>query len=247
VRRVRRLAVLALVTAFATAATVGLTAAPASAHICPVAVEIPVAQPSTIDVGVTVEGATIPDVEITIPAGLRLDRIDPKEGWTFTRTGTRTGTGTGSTVRYHGGPIAPYACEYFSLGVTAPARGAFGIPVVQRTADGKVWARSTPDASSLQSRVLDQFVYAGEKPPSIGTGSSSLSATTIAGIALVALGIVSIGVLGVRAWRNRGPYEGDDETDRDHTDGDGADEREAELRARLERFKKRTPDPPAPR
>ena len=127
VRRVRRLAVLALVTAFATGATVGLTAAPASAHICPIAVEIPVGQPSTIDVGVTVEGATVPDVEITIPAGLRLDRVDPKAGWTFTRTG--------STVRYRGGPIAPYTCEYFSLGVTAPARGAFGIPVVQRTAE----------------------------------------------------------------------------------------------------------------
>jgi hypothetical protein len=238
------LAVLALVTAFATGATVGLTAAPASAHICPIAVEIPVAQPSTIDVGVTVEGATIPDVEITIPAGLRLERVDPKEGWRVTRTG--------STVRYRGGPIAPYTCEYFSLGVISPARGAFGIPVVQRTANGKVWARSTPDASSAQSRILDQFVYAGEKPPSNGGGSSSLSATTIAGIALVALGIVSVVVLGVRTWRNRGRYEGDDETDgdetaSDETDGDRADDREAELQARLARFKKRTPDPPPPR
>jgi hypothetical protein len=252
VRRVRRLAVLALVTAFATGATVGLTAAPASAHICPIAVEIPVAQPSTIDVGVTVEGATVPDVEITIPAGLRLERVDPKEGWTFTRTGTRSGTGTGSTVRYRGGPIAPYTCEYFSLGVISPARGAFGIPIVQRTANGKVWARSTPDASSAQSRILDQFVYAGEKPPSNSGGSSSLSATTIAGIALVVLGIVSVVVLGVRTWRNRGRYEGDDETDGDETDGDEtdgdrADEREAELQARLARFKKRTPDPPRPR
>jgi hypothetical protein len=243
------LAVLALVTAFATGATVGLTAAPASAHICPIAVEIPVAQPSTIDVGVTVEGATIPDVEITIPAGLRLERVDPKEGWRVTRTG--------ATVRYRGGPIAPYTCEYFSLGVISPARGAFGIPVVQRTANGKVWARSTPDASSAQSRILDQFVYAGEKPPSNPGGSSSLSATTIAGIALVVLGIVSVVVLGVRTWRNRGRYEGDDETDGDETasnetasnetDRDRADDREAELQARLARFKKRTPDPPPPR
>jgi uncharacterized protein YcnI len=240
VRGVRRLAVLTLVTAVATAVTLGLTAAPASAHICPIAVEIPVAQPSTIDVGVTVEGATIPDVAITIPAGLRLDRVDPKQGWTFTRTGTPDG----STVRYRGGPIAPYTCEYFSLGVTAPTREAFGIPVVQRTADGKVWARSTPDASSAQSRVLDQFVYAGEKPPAIGGGSSSLSTTTIAGIALVGLGVVSIGVLGVRAWRNRGLDEGDDETDGDdQADGDAGD-REAELQARLEQFRKRTRDPP---
>jgi hypothetical protein len=239
VRGVRRLAVLALVTAFATGATVGLTAAPASAHICPIAVEIPVAQPSTIDVGVTVEGATVPDVEITIPAGLRLERVDPKEGWRVTRSG--------STVRYRGGPIAPYTCEYFSLGVISPTRGAFGIPVVQRTADGKVWARSTPDASSAQSRVLDQFVYAGEKPPSNSAGSSGLSATTIAGIALVVLGIVSVVVLGVGARRNRLRYEGDDETDGDEADGDRADDREAELQARLERFKKRTPDPPRPR
>ncbi|HEY5077151.1 MAG TPA: hypothetical protein VIJ48_06595 [Acidimicrobiia bacterium] len=245
----RRLAVLTLVTAVATAVTLGLTAAPASAHICPIAVEIPVAQPSTIDVGVTVEGATIPDVEITIPAGLRLDRVDPKQGWTFTRTGTPTGTPDGSTVRYRGGPIAPYTCEYFSLGVTAPTREAFGIPVVQRTADGKVWARSTPDASSAQSRVLDQFVYAGEKPPAIGGGSSSLSTTTIAGIALVGLGVVSIGVLGFRAWRNRGLDEGDDETDgddetADHETAGDAGDREAELQARLEQFRKRTRDPP---
>jgi hypothetical protein len=241
VRGVRRLAVLTLVTTVATGVILGLTAAPASAHICPIAVEIPVVKPSTIDVGVTVEGATIPDVEITIPAGLRLDRVDPKQGWTFTRTGTPNG----STVRYRGGPIAPYTCEYFSLGVTAATRGAFGIPVVQRTADGKVWARSTPDASSAQSRVLDQFVYAGEKPPAIGGGSSSPSTTTIAGIALVGLGVVSIGVLGVRAWRNRGLDEGDDETEGD--DQTDAGEREAELQARLERFKKRAPGPPPPR
>jgi hypothetical protein len=227
---VRRLAVLALVTAVVTAAGLGLTVAPASAHICPQPVEIDVGQPSTIAVGVTVEATAVPDVEISVPVGLRLDRVDAKAGWTATRNG--------SSVRYRGGPIARFKCEYFSLGVTAPTRGAFGISVVQRAADGKVVARSTPDPSNASDRVLGQIVYAGVKPPSAATGPSGLSATTLASIALVGLGVVMGGVLAFRAWRERRRDEndGDDDEDREIA-------REAELRARLERFKQRTSDP----
>jgi hypothetical protein len=223
---VRRLAILALVTGVATAAGLGLDVASASAHICPIAVQILVGRPATIAVGVTVESAPVPDVEITIPAGLRLDRVDAKAGWTFERTG--------STVRYRGGPIATYKCAYFSLGVTAPGRGSFGIAVVQRTAAGKVVARSTPNPANASDRILGQIVYAGVKPPSTGS-STRPSAVTIAGIALVVLGVVMVGVLRFRSRRARGYEGGDDEDDRDE------DDREAELRERLARFKKQAP------
>lgn len=230
-RGVRRLAVLTLTSVVATAATLALTIAPAAAHICPIAVEIPVGQPATIDVGVTVENATVPDVEIDIPAGLTLDRIDAKSGWTVVRTG--------QNLRFHGGPIAAFTCEYFSLGVTAPVPGSFGIPVVERAADGKIFARTTPDPNNATDRVLDQFVYAGVKPPSPSSGSTLPSATTLAGIGLLVVGVVLVGFLGFRSWRYRGLDDDEDEDDRDD-----ADDRDAELASRLDRFKKRKPGPP---
>ncbi len=232
-RRVRRLANLALAAALATGATLALTVAPASAHICPLPAEIPVGQSSTISVGVTVEATAVPDVEIGVPAGLRLERVDPKAGWTFTRRG--------SSVRYRGGPIPAFACKYFSLGVTAPTRGAFGISVVQRAADGKVVARSTPDPNNASDRALGQIVYAGVKPPPAASGSKGPSAVTIASVALVGIGAVMAGVLSFRAWRARGR----DQDDEDEIDGDETN-RDAELHARVEQFKKRTPDPPGP-
>jgi hypothetical protein len=237
--RVRRPAVLALASGLAAAGFVGLTATPAAAHICPVPVQIPVGTTATVGVGVTVEDATVPDVEIDIPAGLRLDRVDPKPGWTATRRG--------SVLRYRGGPIAAFTCSYFSIGVTAPARGAFGIPVVQRTADGGVVARTTPDPSNAGDRVLDQFVYAGIKPPS-NTGSNGMPVAVIAGVVLVALGVVAAGVFAIRARRTRDDDDDDDEEEEEEEEGDdsgapGAD-RDAELRARLEQFRRRAPDPP---
>jgi hypothetical protein len=235
VRGVRRCVRLAAAIGFTTATVLVVGIAPAAAHICAQPDEIPVAQPGTISVGVTVEQATVPDVEIGIPSGLRLDRVDAVSGWTFTRSG--------STVRYRGGPIPPFACKYFSLGVSAPARGSFGITVVQRDAAGTVVARSVPDPSSAADRVLDQFVYAGVKPPSPPASSTGPSATTIAGIALACLGVVMFAVLAVRSWRGRdGGNGGDDE----ESGGSGEIERDGELQARLDRFKKRTPDPRSP-
>jgi hypothetical protein len=218
---VRRLAVFALVTGVVAAAGLDFGVSPASAHICPIAAQIPVGRPATIAVGVTVEGVPIPDVEITIPSGLELDRVDAKAGWTFERTGP--------SVRYHGGPIGSYKCEYFSLGVTSPARGSFGISIVQRSAAGTVIARSTPDPANASDRILGQIVYAGVEPPSSGGGSSGPSVATIAGIVLVALGLVLAGVLGLRSRRVRADEEEDD------------DDRGAELRERVERFKRQTP------
>ncbi len=211
VAAVRRSSVFALTTVLATAGALGITVAPAAAHICPVAVEIPVGRPATIDVGVTVETATVPDVEIGIPTGLTLDRIDPKPGWTTSRAG--------STVRYRGGPIAPYGCEYFSLGVTATVAGAYGISVVQRTADGTVVARSIPDPNNAGDRVLDQFVYAGVKPPASPSSSNGPSVTTIVGGALVGLGVVVFAVIAIRA-RRAGRLIDDDDDDADDDDNE---------------------------
>jgi len=242
VRRVRRLAFLALGAALATASLLAVGITPAAAHICPIAALILVDQPATIDVGVTVENATVPDVEIDVPSGLLLNRVDAKPGWTVTRKG--------STLRYRGGPIERFTCEYFSLGVTAPARGSFGIPVVQRTADGTVVARTTPDPSNATDRILDQFVYAGVKPPSNGGGAGGPSATTIAGIALVAVGVIAAGARLARTrWMPRYEEEEEEEEedgdgDDEHGDGSGANVREDELRARLAQFKARTPGPP---
>jgi hypothetical protein len=209
---VRRLVVFAIATVAATAAAVAVGAAPAGAHICQVPVQIPVGQPATAAIGVTVENATVTDVEVGLPAGLRLDRVYPKAGWKATRSG--------STVHYTGGIIASFTCEYFSLGVTATTKGAFGITVVQRTATGTVVARSIPDPTSPNSQVLDQFVYAGVEPPKRPSTSSGPSVATIGGIALVGFGIVMFAGLWLRARRAR------------------------RVDARLEEFKKRTPDPP---
>ncbi len=223
-RGVRRFVVFALATALATAGTLFVGVATASAHICPIPAQIAVGQPSTIQVGVTVEGPTVPDVEVGIPSGLRLDRVDPKTGWTVTRSG--------STVRYRGGPIPAYTCEYFSLGVTAPAPGSWGITVVQRDATGAIVANAVPDPASAQDRALDQFVYAGVKPPSPPSTSSGPSGPIIAGIVLIAFGIVMFVTLRIRARR------ADDRDDRD--------DRDAELEARLEQFKRDRPETRSP-
>jgi len=229
VRRVRRPVVLALASGLASVLLVALTGTPASAHICPVPAQIPVGTTATVNIGVTVEAPTVPDVEIEIPPGLQLDHVYAKAGWRSTRTG--------SVLRYRGGPIEPYTCAYFPLGVTAPARGVFGIPVVQRNAAGDIVSRTTPDPNSAQDRGLDQFVYAGVKPQSPAGSSSGPSVVVIAGIALVAIGVVAGGVF---AWRSR---RGPDEEDDDDTEDDaGAADREAELRGRLARFRTRAPD-----
>jgi hypothetical protein len=228
VRGVRRPVVLAFASGLVSTLFVTLTGTAASAHICPAAAQIPVGTTSTVNVGVTVEEATVPDVVIGVPTGLRLDRVDPKAGWTRVRQG--------QVVRYRGGPIAPFTCAYFSIGVTATARGAYGISVVQRDASGRVVARSTPDPANPGDRLLAQFVYAGVKPPSPPGTSKSPSLLVIGGIVLVGAGVIAGGVL---AWRSRqNGYADEDEDD----DLEPPDDRDAELRARLERFRTRAPD-----
>jgi hypothetical protein len=229
VRGVRRPVVLAFASGLVSTLFVTLTGTAANAHICPVAAQTPVGTSSTVNVGVTVEEATVPDVVIEVPSGLRLDRVYPQAGWTVVRHGR--------VLRYRGGPIAPFTCKYFSIGVTATVRGAFGIPVVQRDASGRVVARSTPDPANPADRLLDQFVYAGVKPPSTAGPSKGPSALVVGGVALIGAGVIAGGVL---AWRSRRSGHPDEDADED--EDATSDERDAELRARLERFRTRAPD-----
>jgi hypothetical protein len=77
-------------------------------------------------------------------------------------------------------------------------------------------------------------VYAGVKPPSPPGSSTGPSAVVIAGVALVGAGVVFAGIV---AWRSRGRADDDEDED-----DDTSDDRDAELQARLERFRTRAPD-----
>jgi hypothetical protein len=196
-------------------AVVVFDAGPAAAHICTYALQIPVGQPHTIQAAVTVEGFTVPDVEMTLPAGLQLNHVDAAPGWSVSHSG--------STVRFRGGPIAPYTCQYFSMTVTARTAGQYGINVVQRDEAGRVVARSIIDPSQPLDPYQQQVVYAGVAPPKAPGQGGGTSATTLVGIVLVAAAVLLVGGLLFRSWRAR-RYE-------------------AELDARVEAFKRRAHEP----
>jgi hypothetical protein len=209
----RRLSVLVVLVG----ALIAVTTGRADAHNCPVAALVAVGQTSTVNVAITIESVPVPDVEIDVPDGLRLDRVDRVPGWTFTRNG--------QVVRYHGPPFDPITCQYFSIGVTPLRKGAFLIPVVQRDANGTVLSRTAAGPTERLATV----VYAGVKIPG-PSGSNGPSITTIVGGALIGLGLVFALVMAIRSRRAR-----------------RADEREVELEDRLDAFKKqardRRPDP----
>ncbi len=167
VRRVRRLAVLALASAIATAGALGRPPLRPAAHICAQAVQIPVGQPSTIAVGVTVEGTTVPDVDHHDPAGppaesgRRQGGLDPDP---HRRERPRSGVARS--------PPTPASTSRSAS--PRRSRGRSG----SRSSSGPRPGRSSPArppiSTSPQSRVLDQFVYAGVTPPSNDSGSRAL-------------------------------------------------------------------------
>jgi hypothetical protein len=198
----------------------------ASAHLCTVAAQITLGTPQTISVGVTVEDSTVPDVEIEVPKALHIDRVDPSPGFGFTRNG--------QNVRFRGGPIQPFTCQYFSLGVTANQKGAFVVPVTQRTADGTVVSQTNATPGVTPNPLLIQVVYAGvTPPPSPSNSSSSSSPLLYIGIGIVVLALIALLVGGIRSWRNRGL---DDDYEEE------ADEEEDDLDARVEAFKRQAQD-----
>jgi hypothetical protein len=207
----------------------------ASAHLCTVADQIAVGKLQTISIGVTVEAEPIPDFTVQLPPELRVDRVDPAIGFRVTRHG--------QILRYRGGPIDPYTCRYVSLGVTATAKGAYGIPVTQRTANGTVVVRGRTAPADALNPMFGQVVYAGVKPPPAPSQSSGGTSTvTYLGIALVAVALLALVGLGVRSWRNRAADDDDEDADLDVDE-----ERDAELQARVEQFKKQTRDRAEPR
>lgn len=196
--------------------TATVMAGPATAHTCVTAARAPVGQPSTITLVAAVE-KEIPDIAFTLPAGLELDRVDPKPGWKATRTG--------STVRYRGGPSAPLSCERFSVGVTPARRGVYGIVSIQRDANGTVVARSTPVPGAPHIDPAEQRVYAGVEPPAppSQTGGRSPLLYVAGGLILLAFAMMTFSF-----FRNRRLA------------------REDELADRVEEFKARTRERPPP-
>jgi hypothetical protein len=193
----------------------------ASAHLCTVADQIKIGMTQTISIGVTVEAPTVPDVEIEVPEALHIDRVDPAAGFTATRRG--------QNVRFRGGPIEPYTCQYFSLGVTAKQKGTFVIPVTQRTADGTVVVQTHADPGVVPNPRFVQVVYAGVAlPPSASGSSGGTSLLVYIGICVIALALVLLVVFGIREWRYRAL--------------DFEEEQEEDLDARVEIFKRQARD-----
>ena len=193
-------------------------AQPAAAHICAAVTKAPVGKSTTVALVVAVEDKPIPDIEFTLPEGLRLDRVDPKPEWKATRSG--------STIRYNGGPAATYSCQRFSVGLTPTAKGAYPISVIQRAADGTVVARSTADPSEPLNPYLEQIVYAGVEPPPPPSQDEGTSPLLYVAVGLIGL---AVGLMLFMFFRNR-----------------RLDAREDELQDRVEAFKARTRDRPPP-
>jgi hypothetical protein len=205
--------------------TLGVEAA--SAHICTYAAQIALGTTQTVAVGITVETHPVTDFVINVPSELHIDRIDPAEGFHITRKG--------QTLRYQGGPIQPYTCQYVTLGVTAHVAGVYIVPQTQRTAEGTVVARMGYGAPPPDPKFM-QLVYAGIKPPpSPSSGGSSTPGIVYLGIALILFALGMLVFFGVRAWRAR-RYEDEDEDEEPEEEGDD------ELAARVARFKKQARD-----
>ncbi len=200
------------------ALALGSTPGTADAHVCPVAAIIPIGQPSNVTIAVTVEAVPVPDVEVDIPTGLKINHVVPFPNWKITQSG--------QSIRYvgeNGKTIEPFTCQYFAVNLTANAKGAYAIPVTQRDAQGTVVAKTAATGDQGINPYFIQTVYAGEKPAA--PPGRGVSTTALAGGALIAFGVIMFGFLGFRSWRDR-----------------REERREAEIDERLEEFKKQTRD-----
>jgi hypothetical protein len=180
-----------VVVVFLSAWLVGVAPEPAEAHICPVTAQLAVGTSGSATVAVVVEAVPIPDVEIQVPAQLRLEHVDPPAGWSVEQTG--------QTARLSGPAISAFDCGYFTIAVTPATRGVFGIRVLQRDAKGVLRGDSMPNPALPPDPTFVTTIYAGVKPPGAATGGG-VSFVTVAGIALIALGGVAAGML---VWRSR--------------------------------------------
>ena len=191
--------------------------------MCPAGARVAVGKPAQITIAATVEATPVTDVEFTFPPQVRLNATEPTPQWTSTVIGQR--------VRYRGPAVQPFTCKYFSVQVTAVAKGAYRVSFVQRDGAGKVVAQSDPNPGF--DPCIEQMVYVAVRPL-CGAGSSggrSLpSPGVLAGIALIGFGVVAALLV---SWRNRRLRK--------------AEEREDQLDARVAAFRARARDrQPAP-
>jgi hypothetical protein len=218
----RRFVASVLLTTLAAVGLIALTAGPAAAHTCPGAALTPVGVSHSIQVFVRIEQTPVTAVDVTLPAGVQLDHVDPREGWTATTKG--------STVHYQGGEFAQYTCEYFPMEVTVAAKGTYPVRVVTRDRSGNVAIDSAADPVIAQNPLFSSVIYAGTEPPRPGGSGSGTSPLVFVGIGVVVLGLALAGFL---FWRGR-------------RNGVDEDTREDELQARVDEVRKRTSGRPGP-
>jgi hypothetical protein len=191
VRSLRRiLAILALAIAYSVAAT-----GRADAHVCATPVSIPLDRSATVTVGVPAEERAVTHVDVGLPAGFRLARVTGAQFW--------TGQRMGDVVRFQGGPLAPYACGFFSLTGTATEKGKLVFPLTLQLEDGST-LRYT--GTKINDPLGAQLVFAGTEPKASDYfgdtgGGSSRSGLGVAGWVLVGLGTAGIvGAVVVRRY-----------------------------------------------
>src|SRR5690606_4845199 len=141
---------------------VGTTEA-AFAHNCANDQVIPFGQTSTVQVGITIpdhgpDEIEVPRVVIAVPPALRIDRVDPKDGWTITQDG--------QTVEFNGPAIKRGdPCPIFYLGLTPTEAGVYQLRITQYDAAGTVVGDYGADPTGPPN-PLTPTVYAGVDPPS---------------------------------------------------------------------------------
>lgn len=174
--------------ALLTAAVGVIGVAPARAHSCATPVEIPVGESATVTVGVAAEQSPLVGVDISLPAGFRLERAEEEFDWRATRTE--------SLLRYRGGSLAPYACTYFNLIGQAERQAKLVFPMTVHGADGSVVEFTAEDVNDTHPA---QLVYAGFSAPSDGGSRGERLSGATAGMLFAA--VVTIGAAAL--WRRR--------------------------------------------
>jgi hypothetical protein len=171
----------------ATALAAPLTGAlgPAAAHSCSRPVEVPVGEPTVVSIAVSAEAEPVVQVAARIPDGFTVESV--------TKTGSWQAEQDGATVRWRGGSVIAFGCDYLSVRGTATEKGRLVFPVTTTTADGTIRElRSTDPADEDAAQV----VFAGV-PVGTGDGGGS-SSGIVAGAAAITAVLIGTGVWAAR-------------------------------------------------
>ena len=136
-------------------------------------------------------GKPISRVDVTNAAGFDLQAGEPPPGWSLTRSG--------DTLRFSGGPIAPYGYAVFAIRGVAPTKGELLFRVTTTSPDGSVMVYDGPPGSRNQGAI----VYAGIAPhlPS----NEKFPWVSVAGGVVAGIGAFGTGVILLRRRRSRRP------------------------------------------